>query len=178
MAGFPQRPSRNAFGARKVDAFEVRDPKRQLGQAPLNLMFDVIAGAALPIPFAVAVVDPALNGGGGGFEHLAIMSGVENYGLSVAQTDPLEWTISYEQGGYTDENGTVVTYAEAVNDPTLSPYVQQVLTASVQFLIDAVDVAATIAAQVSGTDIVVTQTGVAAALPFSLLLWSRNGGPA
>lgn len=161
---------RSAFGPRKEDGREVRNPKLELGQAVVNPLFDIAAGLAMVSPFAVATVD------GGEFTYLAIMDGAA-YGLTVETTSALVTTLTYQRGGYADENGNVVTYSDATTTPSLSDALHNVISADVQLLGDSVAVGNTISALVDqATDtIIVTQAGVAASVPFSILLWGRNG---
>jgi hypothetical protein len=53
MGGFPGRPSRDEFGPTYEDEFPVENPKRELGQAVINLNMWQLAGAGLVSPKVV-----------------------------------------------------------------------------------------------------------------------------
>jgi len=57
MAGFPNRPSRTAYGPTREDERPVQNPKRELSAEDMNINFWQIAGMGLTAPRAVIGVD-------------------------------------------------------------------------------------------------------------------------
>ena len=57
MAGFPNRPSRTAYGPTREDERPVQNPKRELSATDMNINFWQIAGMGLVVPRAVIGVD-------------------------------------------------------------------------------------------------------------------------
>lgn len=57
MAGFPNRPSRAAYGPTREDERPVQNPKRELGAQDMNVNFWQVAGMGLTAARAVIGVD-------------------------------------------------------------------------------------------------------------------------
>lgn len=57
MAGFPNRPTRTAYGPTREDEGFVTNPKTELGAGTMNINFWQIAGMGLVVPRAAIGVD-------------------------------------------------------------------------------------------------------------------------
>lgn len=161
-----------------VNAHDVQNPVVDLGADPINLLFDQIAGAAMTAPLLVAVVDPAGNGGAGEFTYLqSLHSG--NVGITVSGS-LLQWEVHVEHGGIPNESGAVTSVAEATVDPGLSINLTAPLRCAVTLNAPGLPNAARAVVTMVGvgttdTDFLITQSGVVTAVPFTLVVYGRNG---
>lgn len=178
MAGFPYRSTRSHLGARKVNVHEVQNPAVDLGAGPINLLYDQVAGAAMTAPLLVAAVDPAGNNGNGSFDYLqSLNSG--NVGIAVAGA-ALVWTVTVDHGGIPNEDGAVTTVAEATVDPALSINLVSPLRCTVTLNAPGLAngaraVVTSVTHNTDDSDFVITQSGIVTAVPFTLVVYGRNG---
>lgn len=111
MAGFPRIPTRSSFGPTMEDFLPVRNPKKDLGAAPINLSFWQIAGIGRTVASAAIVFDPAALSGAGKITRQALTFDPKG------EIDPISHTINaagdYEftfASSYVDETGTAVPF--------------------------------------------------------------------
>jgi len=103
MAGFPVRPSRDAFGPKLEDGPKVTNPKKQIGEKTFNLAWWQLAAVSQLIPLAWANFDSAGAG---------ITSSAEGWNPNqdpslrptVLRTGPGVYVVTY-QATYLDEEG-------------------------------------------------------------------------
>lgn len=118
MAGFPTRPSRDAFGPTYEDERPVRNPKRELGSAIGNLMFWQLAGAGIVAP--MGVIQVAVTGGVATtvYQALAFDPKGQLALLTWINDATGQYTITFAST-YPDETGTARPFAVRFGDASV-----------------------------------------------------------
>jgi hypothetical protein len=144
----------------------------------MNLLFDQMAGAGMTAPLAIARVDIDPITLLGSFGFLTSLNDA-NQGIAlVAGVDEFNWTIEFQRGGIPNEKGTIVTVAQALIDPALSISLVQPTSAMVSLMGEGIangsSALVTVVQQTDTVDVDIELFG--AAVPFSVVVFGRNGG--
>lgn len=107
MSGFPNRPSRAAFGPTYEDEIPVQDPKRELGADTVNLSMWQVAGAGRTLPMALVLYDP--NTESILYQTLAFDPRQELGDISIVRDNAGQYTMTFE-ATYQDQRGSDIEF--------------------------------------------------------------------